>query len=146
MSQPGSNSAELQGAIRNAWLAVAAICVMFVAIPSVYIFLHGPTSATQFDSTTNLIEIIRIAGSTSAIAFVIIAIRFHAKRSVSKAVSPAWMQRALAYGLVASLVYWLLFFLVLMSSGSDGPILPGGMLLLYPALVVWYVLLVARRT
>lgn len=146
MSSPGPNRTDLQGAIRSAWLALAGILVCFVALPSVYIHLHGPTSATQFDPTTNLVEVIRIAGSASAVAFFVIAVRFRAKRHAGTAVSPEWMQRALAYGLVASFVYWLLF-LVLMSTGGDGDgIMRGWMIILYPAVTVSYVLLVARRT
>lgn len=140
------DSETLDGAIRNAWLVATALLLIFVGAPSFYLYLHGTTGDVQFDPRVNLIEIIRIAGSASSLAFYIIAVRFSAKRRKNRNVSPVWMQRALFSGLIATLIYWF-FFLLLMSAGSDGDgIMRGWMIILYPFLIVWYVLLVARRT
>jgi lipopolysaccharide export LptBFGC system permease protein LptF len=82
----------------------------------------------------------------STLAFFILALMFRAGGMATQNRAPSAMRRSLDQGIVLTFFYWLLF-IALTSTGSDGDgIMRGWMVILYPFILVAYVLLSSRET
>jgi hypothetical protein len=135
----------IESAIRQSWLVVAALFLLFVVAPYTYLYAFTPWADIQYDPNINLIELLGIGGSASTLSFLIIAFRFTAKRGKAETASPTHMRKALFSGLVITGGYWL-FFILLTSTGGDADgIMRGWMIILFPFAIISYVLHVASQ-
>ncbi len=129
---------------RYAWLVTAAITALFVIAPFSYTASQQRSSNDHFDPVVNLVELIGIAGGMSAIAFLVLAFMFRPSGKATQKRSPSVVRRSLDRGIMLTFLYWLLF-IALTSTGADGDgIMRGWMAILYPVVVVSYVLLTSR--
>ena len=80
----------------------------------------------------------------SAIAFFVLALIFRANGKASQRRAPIAMRRSLDHGVVLTFFYWLLFIALTRTGGDGDGIMRGWMVILYPVIVVSYVMLTSR--
>lgn len=146
MTSTDSIDPERQKAARYAWVVTIAIIVLFVILPFSYTASQPSNNGDHFDPALNVIELVGIAGSTSAFAFFLIALVLRASGKPAQIRSPIAIRRSLDQGIVLTLIYWL-FFIGLAITGGDGDgIMRGWLVILYPFIAIPYVLVSSRKS
>lgn len=145
MNSPDRNTTERKAVARYAWQVTAVIVVLFVIAPFTYTFTQQASSSDQFDPTVNMIEMIGIGGCMSAIAFCVLAIKLRASGKSAARRTPSSMRQSLNQGLILTLLYWMFFIALTRTGGDSDGILRGWMVILFPVLLLSYVLLASRQ-
>ncbi|MBQ0958991.1 hypothetical protein KAK06_08465 [Ideonella sp. 4Y11] len=137
--------AQRRSVARYAWWITAGIAVLCVLVPFFYAFTRPGGAPDQFNAAANLAELVGMAGSLSTLSFLVVAVMFRENGPAARRRLPAAMKQALDEGLILTAGYWLLF-IAMSSTGGDGDgILRGWLIILYPPILVAYVMLNSRR-
>ena len=145
MNPSDTNMTERNKVARYAWQVTAAIVVLFVVAPFLYTTTQQGGGNGYFDPLVNTIDLVGIGGCMSAISFFVLAIMFRPSGRSAQKRSPSAMRRSLDQGLILTAFYWMLFVALTHTGGDGDGIMRGWMVILYPVVLISYVLHTSRR-
>lgn len=136
--------AQRRSVARHAWWITAGIAALCVVAPFLYAFTQPGGAPDQFNAAANLAELVGLAGSLSTLSFLVVAVVFRENGPAARRRQPAAMRKSLDEGLILTAAYWLLFIAMSSTRGDGDGMLRGWLIILYPPILVAYVMLNSR--